>query len=150
MQYIGIDPGKTGGIVAITDDSICSIKLSHTEHDVAYHLQQLIEADNSVATIELVHAMPKQGVSSSFTFGRSYGFLIGLLTANKIPYEFVSPQKWQKVMKCLSKGDKNVTKAAAQRLWPYVTITHANADALLIAEYGRKHIWNGSKDSLES
>lgn len=142
MQFIGIDPGKTGGIVSISDDSICTIKLSNTEHDVANSLQELILSDDSVATIELVHAMPKQGVSSSFTFGRSYGFLIGLLTAYQVPYKFVTPQKWQKVMQCLSKGDKNVTKAAAQRLWPNITITHAVADALLIAEYGRKHIWN--------
>jgi hypothetical protein len=56
----------------------------------------------------------------------------------KIPFEEVSPVKWQKVMGCLSKGDKNVTKAAAQRLFPDIKITHAIADALLIAEYGRR------------
>jgi hypothetical protein len=44
-------------------------------------------------------------------------------------------------MQCLTKGDKNVSKAAAQRLWPKLKITHANADALLIAEYGRQFLW---------
>ena len=96
---------------------------------------------NAVATIENVHAMPKQGVTSSFTFGKNFGFLIGLLTACCIPYKFVTPQKWQKGMQCMTKGDKNISKAAAQRLWPKIKITHAIADSLLIAEYGRQFLW---------
>ncbi len=85
--------------------------------------------------------MPKQGVTSSFTFGKNYGFLIGLLTAIQIPFKFVTPQQWQKGMQCLTKGDKNVSKSAAQRLWPKVKVTHAIADSMLIAEYGRKNLW---------
>jgi len=38
---------------------------------------------------------------------------------------------------CLSKGDKNVTKAKAQEQFPNIKVTHATADALLIALYGR-------------
>ncbi len=45
--------------------------------------------------------------------------------------------RWQKEMGCLTKGDKNVTKRRAQELFPTLKITHAIADALLIAEYGR-------------
>jgi hypothetical protein len=41
-------------------------------------------------------------------------------------------------MKCRSGGDKKITKAAAQRLFPRMKVTHKNADALLIAEYGRR------------
>jgi hypothetical protein len=41
-------------------------------------------------------------------------------------------------MRCLTKGDKNVSKARAQELFPALKITHATADALLIAEYGRR------------
>jgi hypothetical protein len=43
---------------------------------------------------------------------------------------------WQKSLGCLTHGDKNVSKAAAQRLFPGMKITHATADALLIAYYG--------------
>jgi crossover junction endodeoxyribonuclease RuvC len=82
--------------------------------------------------------MPKQGVSSTFKFGVNYGFLRGMLTAHKIPFEEVTPQKWQKAMGCLSKGNKNVTKAKAQQLFPNLKITHKVADALLIAEYCRR------------
>jgi hypothetical protein len=77
------------------------------------------------------------GVTSAFTFGQSYGFLRGILAASKIPFIEVSPQKWQREMGCMTKGNKNVTKQAAQQRWPKLKITHANADSLLIAEYAR-------------
>jgi len=35
-------------------------------------------------------------------------------------------------------GDKNVSKRRAQELFPEIKITHAIADALLIAEYARR------------
>lgn len=143
MQYIGIDPGGSGGIAVIdtATNTVHTCKLSETELDVWEWLNETTNMLSACATIEQVHSMPQQSSQSGFTFGRSYGFLIGLLTAISIPYKFITPQKWQKGMQCLTKGDKNVSKAAAQRLWPQVKMTHAIADALLIAEYGRKHLW---------
>ena len=80
--------------------------------------------------------MPGQGVASSFKFGQNYGTLRMALVAAGIPFDTVTPQKRQHVMHCMSKGDKNVTKRRAQELFPDITITHAKADALLIAAYG--------------
>ena len=48
------------------------------------------------------------------------------------------PQVWQKALGCMTGGDKNVTKRRAQELFPGHKITHATADALLIAHYGTK------------
>lgn len=142
---IGIDPGQSGGMVRIADsdgsiqETAAFSKM--TDHDIAEVLAAW--KDNGLigsgqARIESVHSMPKQGVASSFKFGRNFGFLLGLLTGLKIPYTLVTPQKWQKEMQCLTHGDKNVSKAAAQRLWPDRKWTHAIADAALIAEYGRR------------
>jgi len=50
----------------------------------------------------------------------------------------VYPMMWQAKMECLTGGNKNVSKHRAQELFPGVRITHAVADALLIAEYGRR------------
>jgi len=50
----------------------------------------------------------------------------------------VSPVKWQSALSCLTKGKKNVTKARAQQWFPKIKVTHGIADALLIAEYGRR------------
>jgi hypothetical protein len=38
----------------------------------------------------------------------------------------------------MTKGDKNVSKRKAQELFPQLKITHATADALLLAEFGRR------------
>ena len=88
--------------------------------------------------VEKVASSPQMGVTSAFTFGKGYGFLCGILTALGVPWEQVTPQKWQKAMGCLSGGDKNKTKARAQQLFPNLKITHAVADALLIAEYCKR------------
>lgn len=137
--WIGIDPGASGAIAIIHQSgNVNWIKNDSTEHELAEWLQDCASAFDCFAIIEQVSAMPKQGVASTFKFGRSFGFLIGLLTALRVPYESHRPQAWQKHMRCMTKGDKNVSKAAAQRLWPATKITHANADALLIAEFGRQ------------
>lgn len=138
MLIIGIDPGTSGAIAVV--DGIYPPqwhKLDCTEGDAKSFLLSH-DLTDSFAYLELVHAMPKQGVSSVFKFGQCYGFLRGLLVGLGIPFEEVTPQKWQKAMGCLSKGDKNVTKAKAQQLFPGVKVTHAIADALLLAEYGRR------------
>jgi len=135
---IGIDPGDSGGAVCIGGSGVIVWTQAFqgmTDHDIA---ELLKEFDDDEAIIESVHSMPKQGVASSFKFGRSFGFLIGLLTGLQIPYTLVTPQKWQKAMECLTHGAKNRSKAAAQRLWPNRKWTHAIADAALIAEYGRR------------
>jgi len=142
MIYLGVDPGKSGAIAAITSnrDVLGWIKLCETEHDVAAWLRSISERAECVAALEKVHSMPRQGVSSTFKFGMSYGFVRGLLVANRVPFTDVTPSKWQGDMKCRTKGDKNVTKSAAQQMFPKKAkkITHAVADALLIAEWSRR------------
>jgi len=89
--------------------------------------------------------MPKQGVSSTFKFGRGYGFLRGCLVALGIPFEDVTPQTWMRALNVPPRR-KNETKAqfkqrlrgVAQQLFPSEKITLATADALLIAEYCRR------------
>jgi hypothetical protein len=58
------------------------------------------------------------------------------LTAAGIPFTRVRPQIWQKELNCLTGGQKNITKQRAQELFPSIKVTHAIADALLIAKYG--------------
>jgi crossover junction endodeoxyribonuclease RuvC len=138
---IGIDPGQSGGIAWMNQRGVEVIKMPDTERDIVDALRAMIyeapELERGVKCyLELVHSMPRQGVASSFKFGKGYGVLIGVLSALEIPFELVTPQKWQKAMGCMSKGDKNVTKRKAQQLFPRLKITHATADALLIAAYG--------------
>jgi crossover junction endodeoxyribonuclease RuvC len=138
--YLGIDPGKSGAIAAIrfTESGPATCRLSETPADVCQFILDVSTIDQCFAIVEKVGASPQMGVVSAFTFGKSFGWLQGVLDAYKIPYEFATPQKWQKAMGCLTKGDKNVSKAAAQRLWPNAKITHAIADAMLLAEFCRR------------
>lgn len=140
--FCGFDPGGSGGFAVVDDngDYVHAQKYGDlTERDIWDAVKGFtLSGDVGLVMCEAVHSMPKQGVASSFKFGASYGFLRGILAASAVPYEFVSPQKWQTKLGCRTGGDKNKSKAAAQQRHPGHKITHAVADALLIAEYARR------------
>ena len=140
MNILGIDPGQSGGIAFLWWKDPLVFKMPDTERDVLNILEEIktekIGKRPFFAYIEAVHAMPKQGVSSTFKFGMNYGMLRAFLIALGIPFETVTPVKWQTALGCRTGGNKNVTKRKAQELYPHIKITHAIADALLIATFG--------------
>lgn len=142
--HIGIDPGASGGIAFIPDSlpsKAWASKMPETLADLWDVLDGVgFDSTSHHACLEKVHSMPGQGVASSFKFGQGFGHLEMALTASRIPFTYVTPQKWQKELQCLTGGDKNVSKARAQQLFPHLKITHAIADSLLIAEYCRRTI----------
>lgn len=145
MFYLGIDPGTSGGaaLLDVEGRHVDAFKFKDmTDHDLAGALREWSGLGEIQCLIEKVHAMPKQGVTSMFNFGRNFGFLVGCLTALQIPFDFVTPNKWQTALQCRTKGDKNITKAKAQRVFPRLKVTHALADALLIALYCRNQNLN--------
>ena len=60
--------------------------------------------------------MPKQGVTSSFNFGRSKGVVEGVFAAAGRPIVYVSPGVWKRALG-LSK-DKGASRRRAIELWP--------------------------------
>ena len=140
VPVIGIDPGQSGGIAFLASDgTVRAYKMPETERDTFDLLADLGSYAGVRGIIEKVGPMPKQGVSSTWKFGQHYGSLRAFLIAIGIPFDAVAPGVWQKSLGCLSHGDKNVTKKRAQELYPALKITHATADALLIATYGRRN-----------
>jgi hypothetical protein len=141
MTIIGIDPGVNGAIAWITDGKPCVEKMPDTLQDL-WELIVFISLNAGSggtgihAYLEQVHSSPQMGVKSAFTFGNGFGHLEMALTAAGIPFTRIRPQVWQKELGCLTKGDKNVSKRKAQELFPSMKVTHATADALLIAKYG--------------
>ena len=141
--YIGIDPGKNGGIALIYNDVAVCKRCPTTVLEMAEVIESWTdrkEAGNlqKQAIIEAVHSFPHQGVRSVFTFGEGYGKWLGILAAHKIPYTQVSPQKWMKFYQPLSKEKKdrkNQLKHLAQQRFPEIKITLATADAILLANY---------------
>jgi len=138
-RTIGIDPGVSGGVAILEPDGYVHWvgKMPDTDRDLV-DLLRPHAAGGAHAYLELIHAMPKNGSQSAFKMGQSDGRLRLALTALEIPYDAVTPVKWQNVMQCRTGGDKNISKARAQALFPSLKITHAIADALLIAEFGRR------------
>lgn len=142
--FMGVDPGKSGCIVLIhgTGEWAAELSLESTLTDIGTMLR-MYRRSITFALIEQVHSgifgsQGKMGVRSSFTFGDSFGSIRGMVTVCNIRHEYIQPQKWQQEMNCRTHGDKNVSKAKAQQLFPSVKVTHRNADALLIAELARR------------
>jgi hypothetical protein len=150
MIYVGIDPGKHGGIAILNDvgRALEAVAMPATERDILDVLEHLGAPEEARAVLERVWSSPQMGVASAFTFGRGYGALRMALTAARVPFDEVTPAKWQGAMGVLQPGatygkkDKNVSKRRAQQLFPTLTITHAIADSLLIAEYCRRTFVN--------
>lgn len=137
-MYIGIDPGKSGGIAWLSKQGHAhAIKMPETEKDL-WNTINILADDDCFCYIEKVWALPGVSVKSAFNFGQNVGQLGMALTAAGIPSDPIRPQVWQQALGCMTKGDKNVSKNRAQKLFPKIKITHAIADALLIAEYCRR------------
>ena len=139
-KYImGIDPGKSGAIsmISMNGHDYFSQKLKDmTERDIFEYIKELSKTTIK-CYIEKVNCMPHDGKKSIWSFSGNYHGLRMAVIGCGIAMEEVRPLAWQSRMKCQTKGDKNISKARAQQLFPKVKITHANADSLLIAEYGR-------------
>ena len=143
LVFIGIDIGAAGGwaMLDAAGQVLAVEKTPPTDADLMGLITDWMRARPDAtwhAQVEKVGASPQMGVSSAFSFGHTYGATLMALAFAGIPYDLVPPLKWQRRMDCLSGGDKNVTKERAQQLFPGVKVTHAIADALLIAEYGRR------------
>jgi hypothetical protein len=141
--YIGIDPGQGGGIAWIWPTGIidaCKFTDTETILDLFHTLGTSHEFTRIV--LERVHSMPRDGKASIFTFGANYGWWRGVLTVFRRRWEDAEPRVWQKHLGCLTRGQKNVTKAFAARLvnesGSSVKVTHAVADAICLAEYARR------------
>ena len=152
MTILGIDPGASGGIaffsmqrglLSIFDMPTVEVKRGgKTKREVsAAMLNAIIGArDIDAAFVEKVGAMPGQGVSSMFQFGRSVGMIEGVLAALEIPTNYVTPQVWQKTVG--ARGGKDASRARASELFPAYAANFTRkkddgrADAALIAWYG--------------
>lgn len=145
MIYIGIDPGKTGGIAVIEDVNTNAIAYPYSPEKLIDLCSTYATNKSSIAVfVEKVHAMPNQGVTSMFNFGKGYGEILGILKAFKLSYELVTPQAWKKYVGVTSKKSTSIEKA--KYLFPDVSLLPTKrsrvpndgmAEALLIAYYGK-------------
>lgn len=140
---LGVDPGGSGAAALYCRGQPPAV-IEFAKHDESAILQWFVDAvaesEPRLAVLERVGPSPKMGAANAFTFGESYGFLRAALMVTGVRLKLVVPRAWQAAMQCMSGGDKNVTKRAAQVLFPNLKITHGTADALLIAVYAQRLI----------
>jgi crossover junction endodeoxyribonuclease RuvC len=147
---IGLDPGLSGavGIIDHTGRFIASIDMPH-ENKVIDTDKLWSEIAQSTAgmdkefVLEIVHAMPKQGVVSVFNFGMAYMAAISVAQRSRWPTHYYTPQKWKKALGLTS--DKKESLKMARELWPQAPLKLAKhdgrAESLLIAEFFRREMY---------
>ena len=129
MIFIGIDPGLNGAIaffdtgrghLSVVDMPVVEVlRGGKKKREVsAQMLAQIIRLAERpcTAVFERVNAMPGQGVTSVFSFGRSSGIVEGVLAALAIPAHIITPQVWQKAASV--RGGKDGARQRATELFP--------------------------------
>lgn len=155
MIWIGVDPGKNGGYALISKSETGQAVFAYPWDDSFFAMEMAslmqMKEHGIVAAVEKVGAMPGQGVTSMFNFGKSAGYIEGVLSALGIPYQLVPPNKWKKEFSLIGK-DKQASIMTCHRLFPELdlkrtercrTDSDGKAEATLLAEYARRHFGEG-------
>ena len=137
-MYIGIDPGKNGGIAFIYRGEVNAYKCPIGPQLMADMFEDIVKNKMCRVVIEKVHSFPGQGVVSMFSFGQNFGRWEGILSSFSVYYEYVEPKKWQKHYAIKEKDKKKrklALKELAQSIAPGLKVTYAISDAILLANY---------------
>ena len=143
--YIGIDPGRSGGMCVIENDFIKAYPCPSNIQDMAIMFAMAISVNETkkvVAYIEKVWARPTDGRSSMWKFAENYGTWLGIAGAYEIDLQEVSPQAWMKYLetpKLEKTRRKRYLRDKARSMYPELKkVTLKPADAILIATYAKE------------
>jgi hypothetical protein len=149
MIIVGIDPGaNSGGVAVLGEDGKClHLQPMPDMWELAELLNYFDTSTEMMVFIEKAQSFPKQGISSTFSYGDHFGQLQGLCIGLKIPFTLIPPGLWTRAMHVGAKADhpKRRSLEVVKRLYPNVPLIpepkktpHLGmVDALLIATYGR-------------
>ncbi len=108
MLVLGIDPGSSGGLAIVKKslNALPKIILALRMPTVTIYGKKIIDTKKiaselqnhtiEVSIIEKVHAMPRQGVTSSFQFGRNFGGIEALIYIYSKRVDYIAPAIWKK------------------------------------------------------
>jgi crossover junction endodeoxyribonuclease RuvC len=144
MIFAAIDPGSVHAAVAVFHDGtpvfVDDIRTVNGMLDSTAFAHALQDMKVEHAVVENVHAMPLQGLSSTFKFGMGVGIIHGVCGALRLPLTLVAPTQW-KAFHGLRGKDKEPSRELAIRKWPGLNRhldRHKDADraeALLIGDW---------------
>ena len=158
MIWIGIDPGQKGGYAVIAKSETGQAVFAYPWDDSFFAMEMAslmqMKEHGIVAAVEKVGARPGQGTVSMFNFGKSAGYIEGVLSALGIPYQLVPPNKWKKEFSLIGQ-DKQASIITCRKLFPELdlkrtercrTDSDGKAEATLLAEYARRHFGEGGAE----
>jgi crossover junction endodeoxyribonuclease RuvC len=149
-RILGVDPGIRGGltIVELSNDAapqlIDAIDIpvagagAKERVDVLAIRTWILAHRPQHALVERAQAMPKQGASSGFKYGRAVGAIEAVITCCEIPMTIVEPALWKRAQGLRGK-DKEGSRQRALQLFPAAHALlarrkdHGRAEAALIA-----------------
>lgn len=144
--WVGVDPGGDGTIGYVWGVGQCEFwRFDQMTDQETWDVFRVLAGKAVAGALEKVGAMGfavrgrRQGIASTFKFGRNAGLVEGFLVASRMRWDWVMPAKWMGDLRCRTGGDKRVTRSAAQKLWPDLRWTMKNSEGALIAEWCRVH-----------
>ena len=121
MIFAAIDPGSVSAAVAVFHDGkpvfVDDLRTVNGMVDAAAFAQAVGDMKVERMVVENVHSMPKQGVASTFNFGRGVGIIHGVAGALRLPVTLVTPSQW-KTFHHLVSASKEASRELAIRKWP--------------------------------
>lgn len=153
---LGVDPGVRGGLAIVRLDEsgprlidaidvpVVGVKAKE-RIDVIALQQWLLQHGPHRAFVERAQAMPRQGASSGFKYGRATGAIEAVITVCAIPLEIVEPSMWKRTLRLTGK-DKEGARQLALAQFPYAHALlarrkdHQRAEAALIALVGLRQL----------
>lgn len=146
MIYIGVDPGKKGGVAVIDGDDV--EVYAWDDQTFVNVMAATMNKGKCVAAVEKVGAFSGQGVKSMFSFGHSLGYIEGVLAALGIPYQLIPPVAWKRSFSLIGK-DKKASIETCHKLFPDVNLLPTDrsrvpsdgmAEAALICLYAKRNL----------
>jgi crossover junction endodeoxyribonuclease RuvC len=157
MKIVGIDPGVRGGLAIVSIDAnggtaelidVIDIPVAGVgakeRVDVLAIRVFLEQYKPQHAFVERAQALPKQGASSGFKYGRAVGAIEAVIACCAIPLTIIEPAIWKKAHG-LRGGEKETGRQRALQLFPAAHALlarkkdHGRAEAALIALAGISH-----------
>jgi crossover junction endodeoxyribonuclease RuvC len=151
MMILGIDPGLSGGLALVEHgarlllvdviDVPTSGEKAKRRVDIAATLRFMQKVKIDHAVIERAQAMPDQGASSGFNYGRAVGALEACVQGMQIPLTIIEASAWKKAHGLIGR-DKEDSRQRALQLFPSSAaklarkLDHNRAESALIAWYG--------------
>ena len=150
MIIIGIDPGLSGGVAVFGRGWFNAVPFS-TMSDFKSLILEISEYAAELGAFQIKAFIEEPpaffpgaggGLASQAKLHRNFGQYDGLLMGFGIPFETVSPKKWQKGLPGLAKlkgvERKRALRNLATQRYPELKPTLKTCDAILIAEYGKR------------